>query len=151
MHRYHTCDCLDYNSTLARTAAQKSIVLLKNENGVLPFDKAKLKTIAVIGPNADNFEALIGNYNGIPKDPVTVLRGIKNKVRPDTKIIYAEGSDLAEGIHNLVVIPSRYLRTPDGRQGAYGEYFNNREMKGEPLFTRIDDQINFYWSIYHPL
>jgi len=143
-------NCSDYNSTLARTAAQKSIVLLKNENGVLPFDIAKLKTIAVIGPNADNFEALIGNYNGIPKDPVTVLRGIKNKVRPDTKIIYAEGSDLAEGIHNLAVIPSRYLQTPDGRQGAYGEYFNNREMKGEPLFTRIDDQINFYWEHLSP-
>jgi len=143
-------NCSDYNNTLARTAAQKSIVLLKNQNSVLPLDKEKVKTIAVIGPNADNFEALIGNYNGIPKDPVTVLRGIRNKVRPDTKIIYAEGSDLAEGIHNLAVIPSRYLQTPDGRQGAYGEYFNNREMKGEPLFTRIDDQINFYWEHLSP-
>jgi len=53
-------------------------VLLKNSNNILPLKK-NLKTIAVIGPNADNFEALIGNYNGIPKDPVTVLRGIKNK------------------------------------------------------------------------
>ena len=68
-----------------------------------------IKTIAVIGPNADNFESLIGNYNGIPKDPVTVLKGIINKVGPDTKVIYADGSDLAEGIHNLTVIPSRYL------------------------------------------
>ena len=109
-----------------------------------------IKTIAVIGPNADNFESLIGNYNGIPKDPVTVLKGIKNKVTPDTKIIYAEGSDLAEGIHNLTPIPSRYLQTPDGKQGAFGEYFNNRDMKGEPVFTRIDDNINFYWEHLSP-
>ena len=62
--------------------------------------------MAVIGPNADNFESLVGNYNGIAKDPVTVLRGIKNKLSPDTRILYAEGSDLAEGVHNLTVIPS---------------------------------------------
>ena len=104
----------------------------------------------MIGPNADNFESLIGNYNGIPKDPVTVLKGIENKLTPDTKIIYAEGSDLAEGIHNLTPIPSRYLETPNGKQGAYGEYFNNREMKGEPVFTRVDDNINFYWENLSP-
>ena len=142
-------NCSDYNNTLARKAAQKSIVLLKNSNDLLPLKK-DIKTIAVIGPNADNFESLIGNYNGIPKDPVTVLRGIKNKLKPETKIIYAEGSDLAEGVHNLTVIPSRYLQTPDGRQGALGEYFNNREMKGEPVFTRNDDQISFYWEHLSP-
>lgn len=142
-------NCSDYNNSLARLAAQKSIVLLKNADNILPLSK-DLKTIAVIGPNTDNFESLIGNYNGIPKDPVTVLRGIKNKVRPDTKIIFAEGSDLADGIHNLVVIPSRYLQTPDGKQGVLGEYFNNREMKGEPAFTRIDDQVNFYWEHLSP-
>jgi len=143
-------NCSDYNNTLSRTAAQKSIVLLKNQDNILPLNMKEIKTIAVIGPNADNFEALIGNYNGIPKDPVTILRGIKNKVRPDTKIIFAEGSDLAEGIHNLTVIPSCYLLTPEGKQGAYGEYFNNRELKGEPVFTRIDDQINFYWEHLSP-
>ena len=142
-------NCSDYNNSLARTAAQKSIVLLKNYDNILPLKK-DIKTIAVIGPNADNFESLIGNYNGIPKNPVTVLRGITNKVVPETRIIYAEGSDLADGIHNLTVIPSRYLQAPDGKQGAYGEYFNNRDMKGEPLFTRIDDNINFYWENLSP-
>jgi beta-glucosidase len=142
-------NCSDYNNTLARLAAQKSIVLLKNENNVLPLSK-DIKTIAVIGPNADNFEALIGNYNGIPKNPVTVLEGINQKLYPDTKVIYAEGSDLAEGIHNLTPIPSRYLQAPDGREGALGEYFDNREMNGNPVFTRIDDQINFYWEHLSP-
>lgn len=142
-------NCSDYNNSLARKAAQKSIVLLKNQDNTLPLRK-DIKTIAVIGPNADNFEALIGNYNGIPKEPVTVVKGIKNKLKPETKIIYAEGSDLAEGVHNLTVIPSRYLQAPDGRQGVLGEYFNNRVMKGEPVFTRIDDQISFYWEHLSP-
>jgi beta-glucosidase len=142
-------NCSDYNNSLSREAAQKSIVLLKNSNNILPLKK-DLKTIAVIGPNADNFEALIGNYNGIPKNPVTVLKGIKTKVEPDTKVIYAEGSDLADGVHNLTPIPSRYLLTADGKQGAFGEYFNNREMKGEPLFTRIDDNVDFYWEHLSP-
>lgn len=142
-------NCSDYNNTLARKAASESVVLLKNSGNTLPLAKS-IKTIAVIGPNADNFESLIGNYNGIPKDPVTILRGIKNKVTPDTKVIYSEGSDLADGIHNLTVIPSRYLQTPEGRQGALGEYFNNREMKGKPVFTRTDDNINFYWENLSP-
>lgn len=139
----------DYNNSLSREAARKSIVLLKNQNNILPLSK-DIKTVAVIGPNADNFEASIGNYNGIAKDPVTVLRGITAKVGPTTKIIYAEGSDLADGIHNLKPIPSRYLRTEDGRQGAFGEYFDNRDMKGEPVFTRVDDNINFYWEHFAP-
>ena len=142
-------NCSDYNNTLARKAAQESVVLLKNSGNILPLNK-DIKTIAVIGPNADNFESLIGNYNGIPKEPVTVLKGIVNKLAPETEVIYVEGSDLAEGIHNLKVIPSRYLLAPDGRQGALGEYFNNREMVGEPDFTRIDDQINFYWEHLSP-
>jgi beta-glucosidase len=142
-------NCSDYNNSLSRQAARKSIVLLKNENNILPLSKA-IQTIAVIGPNADNFESLIGNYNGIPKDPVTILKGITNKLSPETNIIYSEGSDLAESIHNLTPIPSRYLVTEDGKQGAFGEYFNNRDMKGEPAFTRVDDNIDFYWEHLSP-
>lgn len=139
----------DFNNSLSREAAQKSIVLLKNANNILPLSK-NLKTLAVIGPNADNFESLIGNYNGIPMKPVTVLQGIHKKLDPETKIIYAEGSDLADGIHNLTPIPSRYLQTPDGKQGVLGEYYNNRDMVGDPIFTRVDDMVDFYWDIISP-
>lgn len=140
-----TANCSDYNRSLARQAARESIVLLKNDNNTLPL-KRNIKTIAVIGPNSDNWEALVGNYNGIPKDPVTILDGIKKKASACTEVIWAEGSDLAEGVHNLFPVPSCYLQTPDGQQGVFGEYFDNREMKGEPLFTRVDDDINFYWE-----
>ncbi len=141
----YTANCSDYNRSLARQAARESIVLLKNENNTLPL-KRNIKTIAVIGPNSDNWEALVGNYNGIPKDPVTILDGIIKKASACTEVIWAEGCDLAPDVHNLFPIPSCYLQTPDGQQGAFGEYFDNREMKGKPLFTRVDDDINFYWE-----
>ncbi|MCJ7819594.1 MAG: glycoside hydrolase family 3 C-terminal domain-containing protein, partial [Bacteroidales bacterium] len=141
----YTANCSDYNRSLARQAARESIVLLKNENNILPL-KGDVKTIAVVGPNADNWEALVGNYNGIPKDPVTVLKGIRAKAASCIDVIYAEGSDLAPGVHNLLPVPSCYLQTPDGQQGAVGDYYDNRDMNGEPLFTRVDDNINFYWD-----
>ena len=141
-------NCSDYNNGLAREAAQKSMVLLKND-GILPLEKS-IKRVVVAGPNADNFEALIGNYNGIPRNPVTVLDGIVNKIGETAEIIYAEGSDLADGIHNMVPIPSAYLQTDNGRQGAFAEYFDNESQRGDPLFTRIDDNINFYWETISP-
>ena len=137
------------NDYLARVAAQKSIVLLKNANKTLPLSK-KLGKIAVIGPNADEIESLWGNYNGIPSNPVTVLQGIKNKIAPQTEVIYAQGSELADGISKLVPIPSVYLETEDGKQGAFGEYFANNKLEGQPLFSRVDDNIDFYWESGSP-
>lgn len=136
------------NDALALEAARKSIVLLKNQDQILPLSK-DIKTLAVIGPNADNWESLVGNYNGIAKNPVTVLKGLQNKL-PDTKILYAEGSHLAEGISNLHAIPSVFLQTEDGHEGVKGEYFNNAKLEGEPTFTRIDDAIDFYWESAAP-
>ena len=65
---------------------------------------------------------------GYQKILLQYSKGLRIRSTPDTKVIYAEGSDLAEGIHNLTPIPSRYLQTADGKQGALGEYYNNREM-----------------------
>ena len=134
---------------LSRVAAQKSIVLLKNANHTLPLKK-NLTKVAVIGPNADEVESLWGNYNGIPSHPVTVLQGIKNKIAPQAEILYAQGSELADGVTKLTPIPSIYLETEDGKQGALGEYFANNKLEGEPLFTRIDDNVDFYWEAGSP-
>jgi beta-glucosidase len=148
----YRANCSDYNRSLAREAARESVVLLKNCNGVLPLDR-DIATVAVIGPNANSYEVLVGNYNGIPRDPVSVLDGIKAKLRPEAKVLYAGGCDLAPGIFNLTPVPSRYFRTPDGSQGVLGEYFTSGDMKGEPLFIRTDDMIDFYWDndSPHPL
>ena len=134
---------------LSRVAAQKSIVLLKNANHTLPLKK-NLTKVAVIGPNADEVESLWGNYNGIPSHPVTVLQGIKNKIAPQAEVLYAQGSELADGVTKLTPIPSIYLETEDGKQGALGEYFANNKLDGEPLFTRIDDNVDFYWEAGSP-
>jgi beta-glucosidase len=75
--------------TLALQAACESITLLKNENNLLPLNPRKLKTIAVIGPNAHR--VLLGGYSGVPKQFVTVLDGIKAKVGTQVKVVYSEG------------------------------------------------------------
>ncbi len=141
-------NCSDANKKLALEAAQKSIVLLKNSNNTLPLSK-EIKTVAVIGPNADNWESLVGNYNGIAKHPVTVLEGIRNKLK-NTEVLYAEGADLAEGVSNLNPIDTKYLQTSDGKPGVTGEYFANAKLEGEPAFIRIDRNINFYWESGSP-
>lgn len=77
---------------LAREVARQSIILLKNENELLPLNK-KMKTIAVIGPNADNIYNMLGDYTAPQSESsvVTVLDGIRQKVSNDTHIIYAKG------------------------------------------------------------
>ena len=134
---------------LARVAAQKSIVMLKNANHTLPLKKT-ISKIAVIGPNADEVESLLGNYNGVPSHPVTVLQGIKNKIEPQAEVLYAQGSELADGISKLTAIPSIYLETEDGKQGAFGEYFDNNKLEGEPLYTQVDDHVDFFWESGSP-
>jgi beta-glucosidase len=89
------------------------MVLLKNEGGTLPLKK-DLGTIAVIGPNADQWRMLLGNYNGDPADPITPLRGIREAV-PHTRVLYARGSDLADGFPVADTVPPRDLPTTGRR------------------------------------
>lgn len=77
-----------------RKTAEKSLVLLKNEGGLLPLDKKKLKSIGVIGPNADSRAALVGNYEGTSSRYVTVLEGIEDYVGNDVRVFYSQGCHL---------------------------------------------------------
>jgi len=77
----------------AREAEEKCCVLLKND-GVLPLDRSKIKTLAVIGPNANSRVALIGNYHGTSSRYITVLEGIQDAVGEDVRVLYAQGSHL---------------------------------------------------------
>lgn len=77
-----------------REVSTKSIVLLKNENNTLPLDKKKLRTIGVIGPNADNRKALVGNYEGTASRYVTVLEGIQDYVGDEVRVMYSMGCHL---------------------------------------------------------
>ena len=82
------------NEALALKVAEESIVLLKN-NGVLPLDRTKIKSIAVIGENANSIPLLVGNYNGTPARPVTILDGIKAIAGPGIQVTFAPGCPLA--------------------------------------------------------
>lgn len=90
---------LDQNDTpqhqaLALKVAEESIVLLKND-GVLPLDRKRVRRIAVIGPNADSVRVLVGNYNGTPARPVTLLAGIKAVAGRRVDVTYAAGCPIA--------------------------------------------------------
>lgn len=129
---------------LALQAARKSLVLLKNQNNLLPLKK-DLQKIAVIGPTADALNVLLGNYNGTPSQFVTLLKGIENKVSKQTKVVYEQGCDLVgeDMIYNLV--PSAVLST-ENQQGLKAEYFNNKNLDGTPIATRIDTSVNSNWT-----
>jgi beta-glucosidase len=138
---------------LALRAARESIVLLKNEDGLLPLRK-DLESIAVIGPNADDLRALLGNYNGTPVKAVTPLEGIRRKISPSTKLYYAQGCGLADGVPQLKVIPSTYLRPTDAdanETGLTADYYDNPKFEGEPVLGRVDSAIDFIWKDTTPL
>ncbi len=77
----------------ALKAAEESMVLLKND-GILPLKKEKLKTVAVIGPNADSREILKGNYNGTATEQYTILEGLRHELGDQVRIFYSEGCHL---------------------------------------------------------
>lgn len=89
------CDVIECpeHRALALDAARRSIVLLKNDGNILPLDFAKLKSVAVIGPNADSREVLMGNYFGTPTRTVTLLEGILDAAGGDCRVIYARGCE----------------------------------------------------------
>ncbi len=128
---------------LALETARKSMVLLKNEGQILPLKK-DLKTVAVIGPNADQWLMLLGNYNGVPADPVTPLRGIREKL-PNAKVLFAQGSELAEGMPMFYTIPGEVLFNGPSK-GLKVEYFGNKELSGEPLTTSMDSILDANWN-----
>jgi beta-glucosidase len=89
---YEVNDCAEHRE-LAREAARQSIVLLKNEGGLLPLSP-EISSIAVIGPNANSDSLLAANYHGIASKPVTPLEGIRSAVSKGTRVLYADGCKL---------------------------------------------------------
>ena len=132
---------------LSLEAARESIVLLKNEKNTLPLRK-DLKSIAVIGPNADDVQVLLGNYNGQPSRATTPLAGIRSRVSPQTKVLHTLGTTLTEV--SAFPVPASALRGPGGEHGLSAEYFANRNLEGTPVFKRIDEALNFDWGMSNP-
>jgi beta-glucosidase len=127
---------------LSLEAARESIVLLKNENNTLPLRK-DLKSIAVIGPNSDDVNVLLGNYNGQPSHATTPLAGIRLRVSPQTKVLHTVGTTLTE--ISAVPVPASALSG-----GLAAEFFANKNLEGPPALKRIDKEVNFDWGVSSP-
>src|SRR5688500_11399944 len=133
---------------LAKEAAIRSIVLLKNQNQLLPL-KRSLTKIAVIGTDA--IEARLGGYSGPGNNKISILAGIKEKTKGSSQVVYAAGPGREHKTWTFV--PSASLSTiKDGKkvQGLQGEYFNNVMMIGEPALKRVDEAIRFQWTLFSP-
>lgn len=83
----------NYHRSLARKMAQQSMVLLKNDNNILPLDKSKYPAIMIVGPNAASLDALIGNYHGVSNNAINFVEGITNAAGVGARIEYDMGCD----------------------------------------------------------
>ncbi|TDO28441.1 glycoside hydrolase family 3 C-terminal domain-containing protein [Sediminibacterium goheungense] len=124
--------------------AQQSIVLLKNENNTLPLSK-KIKKIAVVGPNADNSIAVLGNYNGVPSKVITLLQGIRNKLGSNVEIIYEKAINFTNDTLLIYSDQSTSFNW-NGQQGFKAEYYNNRELSGTPLISKMEKIPDHFWQ-----
>ncbi|MBL7864729.1 MAG: glycoside hydrolase family 3 C-terminal domain-containing protein [Cyclobacteriaceae bacterium] len=138
----------DFSShrVLAREAAEKSIVLLKNEGDVLPLSENG-KKIALIGMDARH--PRLGGYSGPGNQPVSMLDALRRN--QSLTVTFAEGCGRTSSTYGLV--KSSFLSTvADGKpvNGLTGEYFNQITFTSSPSMTRVDPVIDFQWTLYSP-
>ncbi len=130
---------------VALKSSEQSLVLLKN-NGILPL-KEGVK-VALIGPNANNPDVLLGNYNGTPINPVTPLKALKDKLGKD--LTYAPGSPLVPGFFGeMTTVPADVLFHKENdtlQPGLEANYFKDLEQQTSPDLSRVDKNIDFIWS-----
>ena len=126
------------NDAMATQAARESMVLLENRGAVLPLSKS-IKTLAVLGPNADDVNMLNGNYGGTPTEAHqhSLLSGIKAAV-PGAKIIYNKACELNDEYATI-----HHLQDFNDGKGVKVEFWNNRELEGEPAKTEYFNELNF--------
>jgi beta-glucosidase len=120
---------------LARKEAREAIVLLKNDRA-LPL-KSSVKKIAIVGPLADSIPALEGNYNGTSSRYVTPVEGIRMEF-PSAEVTYIPGTTF---LRTPVTIPPTVYRTDDGKPGLTAVYFNNKDLSGAAVTTRVEAQL----------
>lgn len=136
----------DEHKQVALNIAKDGIVLLKNENSILPLDLNKIKSIAVVGPNSK--VAVTGGGGSsmvVPFKSVSPLEALNNKINNKVKINFAQGM-IIDGETNP--IETKYLFTDKDEKvnGLKAEYFTNMNLEGEPVKVIVDNQINFMWN-----
>ena len=135
----HTPEHLD----LARKVAEAGIVLLKNDGQVLPFNKHQIKSLAVLGPNANVLRTGGGGSSKIDpieaKSPYAVLKDLL----PGVQVNYSAGMFVPD---DLELIPAEFLTNGKGQTGLLGQYFSNPDFKGKPDKEQTDASIDFRWG-----
>ena len=138
---------------LALEASRQSLVLLKND-GTLPLNPKELKTVAVLGPTAEDGSALIGNYSGTPAKPVNILKGIQNKLEPlGITVLHDPAVPLVTGFRETGgPFPDGVLFTDETltTQGLKGEIFASEKYEGAATATRSDRQLDLLWNEAQP-
>lgn len=130
---------------VALDVARSGIVLLKNENNILPINPMSYKSIAVLGPNAEVLRTGGGGSSMVvPVTSESPLDGMK-KTFPASEISFAVGARL-KGDEPPIDPEFFFLNDSTNEHGLYAEYFDNKELKGEPKLQRVDKNINFHWG-----
>ena len=129
---------------LALEAARAGMVLLKNQGDLLPLDRGKLRSVAVIGPDA--FPALPaggGSAQVRPFVAVSFLEGLAAALAPGATVTFNRGVATLPEIFDS----TEFVTSPnDGKPGLVGEYFSDASLTGRPALTRTDEHINFSWD-----
>src|SRR5579864_1724401 len=128
---------------VALEEARGGMVLLKNIGNLLPLDETKLKTIAVIGPDA--YPAVPsggGSAETKPFNAVSYLEGISNRLGTKAKVLYALDTPVLDDVFES----SEFVTSPGGESGLKGEYFSNDQLQGTPAMVRTDRHIHFDWG-----
>jgi beta-glucosidase len=132
------------HQALARELAEEAITLLKNEGGILPLNKRRLKSVAVIGPDATEPWVAGGGSSFVsPPYGTSLLEGLKAKLGSKVEVGYEQGCD--NYVEPLPLKPDYVTPAQGEGHGLFGEYFNNIDLSGKPAVTRVDERLGFWW------
>lgn len=133
------------HKSLAEKAAAESFVLLQNNNKTLPVSE-NYRKILVVGTDA--VDARLGGYSGPGNKKISILDGIKNFVKnKNVEIVYSKGIDW--NLQKFATVPPEFLSSGN-QKGLKGNYFSNPDLKGNPVFEKHDEKVNFKWTLYSP-
>src|SRR5882672_7408116 len=127
--------------TVALEAARESQVLLKNEGGLLPLSKAKIKSVAIIGPDAHPAVPVGGGSARVePFAATSYLQGLSNYLGTAVQVYYARG---VPSLGEMAGATTFSTAATEGKPGLNAEYFNNKDLQGTPAVTRTEQHVNF--------
>ncbi|MCX6233772.1 MAG: glycoside hydrolase family 3 C-terminal domain-containing protein [Bacteroidetes bacterium] len=135
------------SAAVSLNIARAGIVLLKNENNILPFDKNNMTKIAVIGPNGNSYVAGGGSSYTDPFHSVSVLSAIESIAGPGITVTFDKGFTDDDTVFQTSQF---YIGSGSGQSGLHAEYFNNQNLSGTAYYISTDNKVNFNWGAGSP-